>query len=186
MNLSISLLTKCRKIAVIIGYPCYACASKKRTEGMMMAERVDKGCLRQNQTSSSHINSCIPSLLWLYDFCNSVTLNSIFFILSLKLTLGVLHSFFPCCFQFCFLTGPSVSLRLSSHSYASSSTQRDTGAGFSPLWEAMLVTCQWEEWSPAVDCFPSIHRSTGSGRHKYWQRSVSANPPTHAGVETAR
>jgi hypothetical protein len=62
MNLSFSLITVCRKMAVIIGCPRYACTSKKRTgtEEMMMAEIVDKG-LRHNQASLSHINPHIPS-----------------------------------------------------------------------------------------------------------------------------
>lgn len=74
MSLSFSLITVCREMEAIIGCPHYGCPSKKRTEGTMMVEVVDKG-LRHRQASLSHIFPHTPlHLLWLYDSCNSASL----------------------------------------------------------------------------------------------------------------
>lgn len=60
MSLSFALITVCRKMeAIIIGCPHYACPSKKRIEGTMMVEVVDKG-LSRRQDSLRHINPCTP------------------------------------------------------------------------------------------------------------------------------
>lgn len=148
----------------------------------MMAEGSGQNGLRSNQASLNHTNPWMLSPLgtvWLrqFYFSNSIYLfclwdEHLVYISMLVLSIAsqFAHQFLSAPFPF---------------SHTSLHTKGQWGLVSHP-WEVGFVTCQWGEWSPAEDCFPSIRRSTGSARHKYQRSSASEPPPTGAGVETAR